>query len=168
MKESTQHGQLLKKHKKTLLIKGLVMTNFTQGVGCKCEIILKSVVTKNFMIDLALELKQSIESLKSQFDQIAEILKQEKGKGNDLTPLENEQKKIAAQLKVLQDRLEKVPKLKEGDYYTTGKIEGYSQMKIGEDIREKLGSIEVISRDYIVQEINVVSKEHEKKKSANK
>ncbi len=143
-----------------------VMQTVSQSVNCKREILLKSVVTEDFKIDLASELRGAIENLKNQIQQISQILKQQKDKGHDLSQLENEQKKMAVQMKMMQDRLDGVKDLKVGDMYTTGSIEGHAQLRIGDDIREKLSPVEVISKNYIVQEITMGAKPKKAEKKA--
>lgn len=128
------------------------------SINCKRQVLLKSIVTNDFKIDLAVELKEAVDSLKSQIVQIGNIAKQQKEKGFDVSQIENEQRRLAVQMKLMQDRLDEVKHLKEGDLYTTGSVECYTPLRVGDDIREKLDSVEVISKNYIIQEINVVRK----------
>jgi hypothetical protein len=143
-----------------------VTNNSSQSVNCKREIVLKSIVTENFKIDLAVELKAAIENIKNQIQQVGAVIKQQKDKGYDLSQLENEQKKMAVQMKLMQDRLDEVKGLKVGTLYATGSVEGLSQLRIGDDIREKLGPIEVISKNYIIQEIHLSPKPNNTEKKS--
>ena len=73
----------------------------------------------------------------------------------DLKPLEDELKKTAVQEHILKERLEELKKTNVGDLYTTAIIDGFSTLEKGDDIREKLGNVEIISKDYLIQEIKV-------------
>lgn len=131
--------------------------NFSPSINCKRQIVVKSIVTDSFKIDIALELKQAMEGTKEQIKQLDALIKQQKGEGHDVGPLENELKKAYVQNKLFEMRLGEVKTLKNGDLYTTGTFEAYSTLKAGDDIRDKLGSAEVICKDYIVQQINTKS-----------
>lgn len=136
----------------------------SQGINCKRQVFLKSLVNENLKVDLAIELTNAINNLNNQLHQIAVIIKQEKSKGNDVSKIELEQKKTAVQLKMMQNRLEEVKELKLGELYTTGSVDGYSQLKVGDDLRDKIGSVEVISKNYIIQEIELVTRKDKYKK----
>lgn len=135
------------------------MQNFSPVINCKRQIVLKGIVTDPLKIDLAVEIKQAMDALRSQITQLNGAIKKLKEEGrNNTASLEEEVKKAAVQNKLLETRLQGLKKLKNGDLYTLGTFEAYSPLKTGDDIREKLGSVEVICKDYIVQEINTKKK----------
>ncbi len=124
---------------------------------CKRQVVLRAIITEDTKLDIALELQRGIEATRQQLAQINAIIKEQKEKNQkiDLKPLEEELKKAAIQEHVLKERLEEVKGLKTGDVYTTGLIDGYSQMKKGDDIREKLGTVEITTKDYRIEEMKV-------------
>lgn len=134
-----------------------MMQNLSPVINCKRQIVLKSIVTDPLKIDLAVEIKQAMDAVNSQIMQLNGVIKQFKEKGRDVAPLEEEMKKAYVQHKLFETRLNDLKKLKNGDLYTMGTFEAYSPLKTGDDIRDKLGSAEVICKDYIVQEINTAS-----------
>ncbi len=129
----------------------------TDKVLCKRQVVLRSILTDQTKMDIALEFQRAIEGAKQQASQIHAIIQEQKKNNQkiDLKPLEDELKKAAVQEHILKERLEEIKKAAVGDLYTTGVIEGFSTLAKGDDIREKLGNVEIISKDYLIQDIQV-------------
>jgi hypothetical protein len=142
-----------------------MIANASPAINCKRQIVLKNIVTENFKFDAALEIKEAIEALKNQAKQLSDVIKHQKEKGHDVSQLDTEFKKAIVQGKLLEQRLEELKNVKNGELYTSGTFEAYSPLKVGDNIHDKLGNVEVICKDNVVLEINTASLQ--KKNSKN-
>lgn len=120
----------------------------------KRPLVFKAVVTDYFKSEMLTELKNGILNLENNINQLQDYLKKNELTGEDKKGLENEIKKFAAQKAVIQQRSQEVEKLKVGDYYTYSTVEGFAQLKVGDDIRKKMSPIEMITKDFVVQSIH--------------
>lgn len=120
----------------------------------KRPLVFKAVVTDYFKSEVLTELKNAIQGLENNMKQLEDYQKKDEMKGEDKKSLDVEIKKLVAQKFVLEQRIQEVEKLKEGDYYVYNMVEGFSQLKVGDDIRKKMSPIEMMTKDFIVQSIH--------------
>ena len=120
----------------------------------KRPLIFKTIVTGYFKSEVLMELKNDIQNLDGSMKQLIDYLEKSELYPEGDKTIADEVKKLAAQKAVLQLRIQEVEKLKEGDYYVYNMMEGFSQLKIGDDVRKKMAPIEMITKDFIVQSIH--------------
>lgn len=120
----------------------------------KRSLVFKAVVTDYFKSEVLTELKNAIQGLENSMQQLQDYLKKSELKAEDNKTIEVEIKKLIAQKVVLEQRIQEVEKLKEGDYYVYNMAEGFSELKVGDDIRKKMSPIEMMTKDFIVQSIH--------------
>jgi len=120
----------------------------------KRSVVFKAVVTEYFRMEVMQELKNAMQGLENSMKQIQSYIEKNNFADAEQKTLGDEIKKMAAQKAVLDQRGKEVEKLKEGDIYIYNVVEGFAQLEKGDDIRKKLPPIEIMTRDFIVQEIS--------------
>lgn len=120
----------------------------------KRQIVFKAVVTDYFKSELLNELKTALANLEGTMKHLQDYLAKNEPLGEDKKSLEDEIKKFAAQKALIQHRIEEIEQLKEGDYYVYSTLDGFSQLKVGDDVRKKLSPIEMMTKDFIIQSIH--------------
>jgi hypothetical protein len=129
------------------------------SVTCKRKITLKNIVTETFKINLVIEIQNNINNIQNNINQIEQVItkiRQESGdKQPDIKQIEQERLKLMAQKKMSENRIQEVKQLKHGSIYTTSQVDGFTQLKPVDDVREKLGNVEILCKDYIIQKMTV-------------
>jgi hypothetical protein len=134
------------------------------NVNLKRTVTIKAIVTEDFKKYLAFECTTGIQNLeqnlkKVEFEGKNYLDKLETGKANNAdkervrTQIARDKTQISRMMLDLKKRLATAKDLKEGSLYQQGTIEGFTNVKIGENLYEKLGGVEIIVKDAIVQEI---------------
>ncbi len=115
----------------------------TSQTMVKRSLVLKAIVTEYFKKEVLQELKNAMQGLESNIKQMQEFKEKSNFGQEEQKAIGDEIKKLAAQKAVLEQRRQEVEKLKEG----------FTHLEKGNDIRKKLVPIEVLTQDFIIQEI---------------
>ncbi|OGI10939.1 MAG: hypothetical protein A2Y40_10560 [Candidatus Margulisbacteria bacterium GWF2_35_9] len=135
----------------------------SKTITLKRTVTIKAIVTDDFKNYLSFELETAIKDLKNK---IQEIEKQ----GNSLiSSLQSEGsseqiKSIEQQLKLekqqqenviadLSKRIDEAKNLKLNSEFVQGTIDGFVGVKVGDNLYQKLGALELIVKDGVIQEI---------------
>jgi chromosome segregation ATPase len=136
-----------------------------QSIHLKRGVTVKTVVTELFKQqahgDLGQELKvidEQMESLEAQYQNALRQLEAMAQKGQDvrqqLNELNNEAQQKRGQLSSLKmevsSQLANLDKLPEGAHIVTGNLENFVQVRVGENLYDKVRNAEIIVRDGIV------------------
>ena len=119
----------------------------------KRQVTLKAIVTENFKKDLEIEFKKGIDQLENAIKNMTDFVTQTPDKKSP--QLDEEINKMSSQLAVMKYKLGETATLKEGQEYLMSAIDGFSTLKKGDDIRKKLGNMQIITKDYIVEDLIV-------------
>ncbi len=125
----------------------------TPTVLFKRSIMLKSVVTPAFKREKEKELNKAVANCDQSVRQLTEYLQKNHLKPEERSRLEEEIKKIAVQGIVMKEQIKKLKEMKLGDHFIEQSVDGFISVKKGDDIRQKLTRVDIISKDYIVQDI---------------
>ncbi len=144
------------------------MTEETQSVTLKRKVTVKTIVTQGFRDRAKSELGQEQTLLESQIQQLEmqyqQTVKQletiaEKGQNvqQQMEQLNGEYQKNRAQLSSMKvqltTQLASLERVKDGDMLTTGVLDNYISLSVGDDLYQKLGNAEMIVEDGLVKEI---------------
>ncbi|MGA8164802.1 MAG: YlqD family protein [Waddliaceae bacterium] len=119
----------------------------------KRPIVLKSIVTEAFKGEKEKELNKAVADCEQSVRQLTEHMQKNHLKPEERSRLEEEIKKIAVQGAILKERVKKLREMKPGDYFIEQSLEGLISVRKGDDIRQKLTRVDIISKDYIVQDV---------------
>lgn len=136
----------------------------SKTVTLKRTVTIKAVVTEDFKKYLAYELQQSTNTanermakIEAEAKQMIEALKTQKGAEQRIAQVQqryqNEQRQYQNSVGELKRRMEQVKALQLGSYFTQGTVDGWVNIKIGDNLYQKLGGMELIIKDGIVQNI---------------
>ncbi len=135
----------------------------SKSVTLKRTVTIKAIVTEDFKKYLTYELETSIKDLQKK---MSDIEVQAKGLidslGKDSSP--EQSKMISQQLQVekqqqestvadLKKRIEDAKNLKLDSEFIQGTIDGFTTIKAGDNLYQKLGALEIVVKDGVVQEI---------------
>jgi len=120
----------------------------------KRKIALKSIMTRKFREQLLSELERVIKDTKLRLTQIEFELKSHKKQPAYIKKLLEEKELRKNVIKELQDKISEIQKVKEGNEFFQGYLEGFVEIKEGDNLGVKLNGAEIILKDGIVLKIN--------------
>jgi len=129
-------------------------TQAIDSLTLKRQVTVKAVVTEQFKKFLVLELNQAIQGAKNRLSEV-DALKQTYS-GDDLTQLESEKQKLIYTIQDLDKRIHQAKALKLNSLFLQGVIDGLAVIKKGDNLYQKLGSVEILLKDGIVQDISLL------------
>jgi len=132
-------------------------------VTLKRTVTIKAIVTEDFKNYLSFELETAIKDLQNKIQEIdkqgqllIESLKKE-GASEQTKSIEQQLKlEKQQQLSVINDlknRIAEAKNLQIGSEFVQGTIDGFVAIKPGDNLYQKLGALEIIVKDGIIQEI---------------
>ena len=128
----------------------------------KREILLKAVVTERLQAELIQSVEEAIQRVE---DQQSELDRQSRRLMLELQrtdmnramafrqQLEVEKRKQEDVKSALQEQLKEYRELQLGEEFARGTIEGQVEVQVGDNIQEKLGRAEILTKDDIIQEL---------------
>ncbi|MBT5855306.1 hypothetical protein HOH87_01565 [bacterium] len=126
------------------------------AITLKRNVSIKAIVTERFKKFLVLELNNNIAVMD---ERIKTIEKAEKAPGVSteyFAQLSNEKKQIQVQMEDFQNKINEAQGLKLETLFNQGTIEGFANIKVGDDLYQKLGAMEVIVKDGVVNDIKII------------
>jgi len=128
------------------------------SVTLKRNVTIKAIVTDKFKDYLLFEVSQNGQQIDLQLKDL-QTKKAELGAANSKLLIEQVDQQIAqlqATQAELKNRIETIKKLENDTYFSQGVIEGLVTLGEGDNLYEKLGGMEIIIKDGVVQKINPV------------
>lgn len=134
------------------------------AVFVRQQMVVKSIVDENFKVIKKEELEKSLHSAKEGHNQLTQHLQKLQGESslNARKQVEEHLQRIAGQIAVLQYQLQALNDVKVGDYFTEMVLDGFVSIKKEDNIKAKLGRLEIITKNDIVQEIKSLPFEDKK------
>ncbi len=126
------------------------------------KVTLKSVVTEEFRKQFSGQVQSMISEIKVELDKLKSSEQQLMLKTGSMDynqimqvkeQLEREKSSREATIKELESRVNQVSKMKDGDLFNQGLLEGTTEIKVGDNLDSKLGAAEIVVKDGIVQSI---------------
>lgn len=115
------------------------------------KIELKSVMTDFFRDESKKEFQRQIKQIEAGMTQLQELVRTQLGDNpSERQSVESELKKLASQRQFLNDKLQALINTKNGDLFSFNIIDGQTSLNPGDDVREKLGIVEVVTQDFKV------------------
>jgi uncharacterized coiled-coil DUF342 family protein len=143
-------------------------TPASQAMLIKRSITIKTLVTDEFRTKAKQELSQETQMMASQLDeletqfqqtlrQLEEAARQGHNVARQMDQLHQEVHQRRAQLQALgqelDSQLKNLDTMSNGGYITTGQLENFVELKVGDDIYKKMRSAELLVKDGIVTAI---------------
>lgn len=134
----------------------------SKTVTLKRAVTIKAIVTDKFKEYIRFEMNEAIRNTKSRMEQLQNAAKfatsNPGSKDNALLSQQMDAEKfhLEGSLKDLDARLKQVDTLKDGTEFMQGTIDGFVTISEGDNLYEKLGGMEIVVKDGIVQKINPV------------
>jgi len=126
-----------------------------QQVTLKRRVTIKAVVTDKFKEYLLLELSENLQQAERRLKEIESTLTASQNPAIN-QQLNKESKQIKDSLSQLPKQKEAIEKLKNDTFFSQGVIEGFVSVSIGDNLYEKLGAMEIVVKDGVVQELTPV------------
>lgn len=140
-----------------------------KSITLKRTVTIKAIVTDDFKNYLAYELETAIKDLENKIKEIekqGQLLIDSLSKENALEQVKSIEQQLRLekqqQLSViadLQNRIKEAKTLQPDSEFVQGTIDGFVGVKPGDNLYQKLGALEIIVKDGIVQEIKGDSEE---------
>lgn len=126
------------------------------------KVTLKSIVTEDFKKRFSTQVKGMISEVKIELDKIKNSEQQLMLKSGNMDynqlmqvrgQLEKEKSSRETTIKELESRIDQVNKMGEGDIFNQGLLDGFVEVKAGDNLDTKLAGAEIVVKDGIVQSI---------------
>ncbi len=136
-----------------------------KSVTLKRTVTIKVVVTDKFKSYMSFELNEAIRNAKQRIELITQQLPQvsllapeaNAGRQAIIQQLEAEKIQLDATIQEHESRLNSVTDLQLDSLFVQGTVDGFVSISEGDNLYEKLGGMEIILKDGIVQKINPVA-----------
>jgi hypothetical protein len=130
----------------------------SKGVTLKRTVTIKAVVTEKFKEYMLFELESGIRRSESRLGEIdlrVSDIKKEGAEGSKLLAQQLNAEKIQLRTNVAEfkSRKETINKLELGSSFVQGTVDGFVAVVEGDNIYEKLGGMEIVAKDGIVEKI---------------
>ncbi len=135
----------------------------SKSVTLKRTVTIKAIVTEDFKKYLTYELETSIKDLQKKMSDVEKQAKDlvsslEQTGASDQVKMINQQLQIEQQQQAntisdLQKRILDAKNLQLDSEFIQGTIDGFTTVKVGDNLYQKLGALEIIVKDGVVQEI---------------
>ncbi|MGE4170753.1 MAG: YlqD family protein [Candidatus Margulisiibacteriota bacterium] len=131
----------------------------TKTVTLKRTVTIKAVVTEKFKEYMLFELEDAVKKTNQRIAEIDQQIKilgkpDSEAKREIHLQLEAEKEKSRLALQELPMRIDEAKKLALNSYFVQGMIDGFVSVKEGDNLYEKLGAMEIIIKDGVIQYIN--------------
>lgn len=127
------------------------------------KVLLKVVVTDDFKKRYATQIKGVQNEVNVELEKIKTTEQQFLLKVNNMDynyvmqvreQLEREKATRESTVKELDERLKEMDSMKEGTIFTQGTLDSFIDVKVGDNLEDKLGKAEIVIKDGVVQSIN--------------
>lgn len=135
----------------------------SKSVTLKRTVTIKAIVTEDFKKYLTYELETSIKDLQKKMTDVEKqandlIASLEKTGSSDQIKMIGQQLQIEKQqqentISDLQKRIQDAKNLQLDSEFIQGTIDGFTTVKVGDNLYQKLGALEIVVKDGVVQDI---------------
>ena len=129
-------------------------------VTLKRSVAIKAIVTDKFKEYMNFEIQTAIRTSNQRIREIESRLSDLRSSTGDATSftqqLEGELYQVQNSLKELDQRSENIKGLSLGSHFMQGLIDGFVQVKVGDNLYEKLGGLEVLVEDGVVKTVSTI------------
>lgn len=129
------------------------MSENPSSLTLKRNVGVKVIVTESYKKIMILELNQTITGLQRRVEGLKEALASGEGSRDYLSQLQAEKRKAQVTIEDLLVKIENAKRLEIGSEFRQGMIEGYATVEKGDNLYEKLASLEIVVKDGIIQDI---------------
>ena len=137
-----------------------------KGVTLKRTVTIKAIVTEKFKEYMSFEVNQAvtvtqnkIKELDSRMDEVSKVLLQSGASAETYTiksRIESEKAQLLQSIEEMKKKGQEIQSLPLNGFFVQGMIDGFVIVNPGDNLYEKLGAMEIIVKDGIVQDINAV------------
>ena len=120
----------------------------------KRQVLVKAVVTEDFKKFLNYELAETLKMNKNKVEQIENQMKMLDSKDPRFIQMDMEKKEAEAYIRSETEQQTFIDNLEINSMYSQGPIDGMVTVSVGDNLYEKLGGVELILKDGVVQKIN--------------
>ena len=131
------------------------MTEKPASITLKRTVTIKVIVTEKFRKLLVYELNQSISGLQNQMAQFDARIKRGQGSRDYQHQMMAERRRQEVRIEDIREKIEHSKKLELGSKFVQGAIEGSATVKKGDNLYEKMGGLEILIKDGIIQDFTV-------------
>lgn len=125
-----------------------------QQVTLKRRVTISAIVTDKFKEFLRLELKETVAFSKQRIQEIDAQL-QNQSLGLEIqTQLRAERQQLELTVQSESQQSEAIEKLENDTIFNQGAIDGFVSVSVGDNLYEKLGGMEIVVKDGIVQKLS--------------
>lgn len=126
------------------------------------KVTLKSIITDDFKKRFAAQVKGMVSEVKVELDKIKNSEQQLMLKSGNMDynqlmqvrgQIEKEKSSRETTIKELESRVDQVNKMNEGDVFNQGLLDGFVEIKVGDNLDTKLAGAEIVVKDGIVQSV---------------
>jgi len=132
-----------------------------RSVTLKRSVTIKVIVTEKFKQYMLFEIEEAkknaearLVQIDQQLDQIAKLAESESGKQLIAQKVDSEKIQLKATLVDLEGREKAVHALALDSHFVQGNIDGFVSVAEGDNLYEKLGGMEILAKDGVIQKIS--------------
>lgn len=126
-------------------------------VTLKRRVTIRALVTDKLKEYLRYELSESTRVAEQRKKEIGHQLQSMTLTDHLKAQIESEKIKVEQTINQSSAQLNSINSLEDGSYFTQGVIEGFVGVSVGDNLYEKLGGMEIVIEDGVVQKISAVS-----------
>lgn len=125
------------------------------SITLKRNVVIRSIVTENFKKFMIFELNQTVDVMKARIEELIQMAKSDSISEDYRRQIATERRQNEVGLEDIKKKIEQTKKLELNSLFNQGTVEGFVNLKVGENFFEKLGAMEVVLNDGVVNEIKV-------------
>lgn len=135
-----------------------------KSVTLKRAVTIKAIVTEKFKEYMLFEITEGVRQAQLRIEMIDRKLKElalrvdQSGSQILIQQFSAEKVQLQQNMDELRGRVDTIKKLTVGSQFVQGAIEGFVMVSEGDNLYEKLGGMEIITRDGVIEQITPVSK----------
>ena len=121
----------------------------------KRKVSIKSIVTSDFKKRMVYDLNQAITGIQSNMGKLDETMMGGHVSEDYTKQLERKKQQHELTIEDIKLKIEKIKKLELDSLFTQGLIDGFVTIQKGDDLFEELGTMDILLKDGIVQDIAI-------------
>lgn len=126
-------------------------------ITIKRKVAVKAVITDQFKDFLRLELKETVRAAKARIEDIDNHIKLGDKVATLLPQLLGEKQQLQFTIEHEATQAQLIGNLENGAFFSQGHIEGFVTVSEGDNLYEKIGGMEVVVKDGVIQKINALT-----------
>lgn len=126
-------------------------------ITLKRKVAVKAVVTEKFKDLLRLELQETLKMAKLRIAEIDNQIQHGDKMASLIPQLVSEKQQLQFSLEQDQAQKDSIERLENGTLFNQGSIEGFVTVYEGDNLYEKIGGMEILVKDGVIEKINSLS-----------